>query len=72
MLVLKRKVEESVTIADQIKVKVLAIIGESVNLGIEAPREIKIFRTDNIANKENGSGNQKGKKRRIVSGKEEK
>lgn len=52
MLVLKRKVEESVTIDSNIKVKVLSITGESVNLGVDAPREIKVLRTENL--NENG------------------
>ncbi len=59
MLVLKRKVEESITIADKIRIKILSIGGESVNVGVEAPREIKVFRTDNL-NEENGNGNSNG------------
>lgn len=60
MLVLKRKVEESVTIDSNIRVKVLSITGESVNLGVDAPREVKVLRTENL--KENGNGNGNGKK----------
>ena len=52
MLVLKRKVEESITIADKIRIKILSIGGESVNVGVEAPREIKVYRSDNL--NENG------------------
>ncbi len=59
MLVLKRKVEESITIADQIRIKILSILGESVNVGVEAPREFKIYRTDNL-NENNGNGNSNG------------
>ncbi len=56
VLVLKRKVEESITIADEIKIKILSILGESVNVGVEAPRQFKINRTDNL-NENNGNGN---------------
>lgn len=52
MLVLKRKVEESITIANNIKVKVLSITGENVNLGVDAPREIEIKRTENQGNRQ--------------------
>lgn len=61
MLVLKRKVEESITIADKIYIKILSIGGESVNVGVEAPREIRIFRTDNLNEIDgNGNGNSNG------------
>ena len=49
MLVLKRKIEESITIASNIRVKILSIGGESVNLGVDAPREIRVFRTEKPA-----------------------
>ena len=48
MLVLKRKIEESITIASNIRVKILSIAGESVNLGVDAPRDIKVLRTENL------------------------
>jgi len=51
MLVLKRKIEESITIASNIRVKILSIIGESVNLGVDAPREIPVLRTENLNEK---------------------
>ncbi len=57
MLVLKRKVEECITIADKIKIKVLSITGESVNLGVDAPREVQVLRTENLNENGNGNGN---------------
>ena len=48
MLVLKRRIEESITIASNIRVKILSIAGESVNLGVDAPRDIKVLRTENL------------------------
>ena len=44
MLVLSRKLNESVRIGDGITVKVTKIVGNRVRLGIEAPPEVKILR----------------------------
>jgi carbon storage regulator len=46
MLVLTRKSNQSVMIADDIEVTVLSISGEKVRIGIQAPREIPVFRTE--------------------------
>lgn len=46
MLVLTRKVGESVKIGDDIELKVLSIDGEQIKLGIDAPKEIAIHRKE--------------------------
>ena len=46
MLVLSRKKEESINIGENIKIKVLDVQGENVSLGIEAPRQIPVYRTE--------------------------
>ena len=46
MLVLTRKSDQSIMIGDDIQVSVLAIMGEKVRIGIQAPRAIPVFRTE--------------------------
>ena len=46
MLVLSRKVEESIVIADDIVVTVIGISGDKVILGFEAPKKVTIHRQE--------------------------
>lgn len=46
MLVLTRKLGESIAIDDHIKIVVVQIKGKQVRLGIQAPRETKIHREE--------------------------
>lgn len=46
MLVLTRKLGESIAIDDDIKIVVVQIKGKQVRLGIEAPRDTKIHREE--------------------------
>ena len=46
MLVLTRKRNESIMIGDDIEVSVLGVAGEKVRLGIDAPRDIPVFRKE--------------------------
>lgn len=46
MLVLSRKTGESIMIGDQIEVKVLAVEGDQVKLGIVAPKSVKVHRSE--------------------------
>jgi carbon storage regulator len=46
MLVLTRKSSQSIMIGDEIEVSVLAIMGEKVRIGIQAPRDIPVFRKE--------------------------
>ena len=46
MLVLTRKSNQSIMIGDDIEVSVLSIMGEKVRVGIQAPRDIPVFRKE--------------------------
>ncbi|NGQ95633.1 carbon storage regulator CsrA [Brevibacillus sp. SYP-B805] len=46
MLVLSRKKNESIMIGDQIEIKIVAIEGELVRLGIDAPRSVQVHRKE--------------------------
>ncbi len=46
MLILTRKVGESVLIGDGIKVSVLAVKGNQVRVGIDAPKDISVHREE--------------------------
>ena len=46
MLILTRKVGESITIGDQIRICVIDVKGRQVRLGIEAPTETTVHRSE--------------------------
>ena len=46
MLVLTRKSNQSIMIGDDIEISVLAVMGEKVRIGIEAPRSVPVFRKE--------------------------
>lgn len=46
MLVLKRKIGETIIIGDNIEVQVLSIEGESVKLGFVGPKQVQIMRKE--------------------------
>lgn len=46
MLVLTRKSGQSIKIGEEVEVRVLAIDGDQVKLGIEAPRRIDVNRSE--------------------------
>lgn len=46
MLVLTRKINQSISLGDDIKITVLSVEGDRVSIGVDAPREVRIFRSE--------------------------
>lgn len=46
MLVLSRKVNQSIMVGDNVRVVIVAVDRDQVKLGIEAPREIPVHRSE--------------------------
>jgi carbon storage regulator len=46
MLVLTRKTNQSIMIGDEIEITVLSVSGDKVRIGIQAPRDISVFRQE--------------------------
>lgn len=46
MLVLTRKSNQSIMIGDDIEVSVLSVMGDKVRIGIRAPQDVPVFRTE--------------------------
>ena len=46
MLILSRKINEKVMIGEDISVSVIEIRGDQVRLGIDAPKNVKVYRQE--------------------------
>lgn len=46
MLVLSRKLNQRILIGDDIRITVVGVSGGQVRIGIEAPRDLRIFREE--------------------------
>ncbi len=46
MLVLTRKVDESIMIGDDVRITVVAVKGDHVRVGVDAPRSVPIHRLE--------------------------
>jgi carbon storage regulator len=46
MLILARKINESIMVGDQVEISIVDIKGDQVKLGINAPRSVKVYRRE--------------------------
>jgi carbon storage regulator len=46
MLVLSRKVNQSIMVGDDVRIVIVAVDRDQVKLGIEAPREVAVHRSE--------------------------
>jgi carbon storage regulator len=55
VLVLTRKSKQSIMIGDEIEISVLAVMGDKVRIGIDAPRSVPVFRKEVYAEIQEGA-----------------
>jgi carbon storage regulator len=46
MLVLTRKKHQSIMVGDNIEISILDVVGDKVRIGIEAPRDVSVYRKE--------------------------
>ena len=46
MLILTRKINETIMIGDRIEISIVDIKGDQVKVGIKAPRNVKVYRQE--------------------------
>ena len=56
MLVITRKCEQELLIGEHVRLKVLAVRGNRVQLGIAAPRSIPVHRAEHLADNSDLTG----------------
>jgi carbon storage regulator len=48
MLVLTRKTNQAISLGENIRITILDVEGDRVSIGIDAPKEVRIFRSELI------------------------
>jgi len=46
MLILTRRIQETIIIGDDVKITVLGVNGKQVRIGIDAPKEVAVHRSE--------------------------
>lgn len=46
MLILSRKTDEKIKIGDEITITIIEVRGDQVKVGVEAPKDVKVFRQE--------------------------
>lgn len=46
MLILSRKTDQAIKIGDDITITIIDIHGDQVKIGVDAPRDVKVFRQE--------------------------
>ena len=46
MLILSRKIDEKIKIGDEITITLIDVHGDQVKIGVEAPKDVKVFRQE--------------------------
>lgn len=46
MLILSRRVDESIMIGDEVKITIIEVRGKTVKIGIDAPRSVSVHREE--------------------------
>ncbi|GHT93175.1 carbon storage regulator [Spirochaetia bacterium] len=46
MLILSRKVDEKIMIGDDVSVTIIEVRGDQVRIGVDAPKNVKVFRKE--------------------------
>ena len=59
MLVLSRKINERIRIADDVEITVVDIRGGKVRIGIEAPRHVAVYRVELLEERRQARGDRR-------------
>ncbi|MCI5523008.1 MAG: carbon storage regulator CsrA [Treponema sp.] len=46
MLILSRKIDQKIRIGDEITLTIIEVHGDQVKIGVEAPKNVKVFRQE--------------------------
>lgn len=46
MLILSRKIDEKIKIGEEITITIIDVHGDQVKIGVEAPKNVKVFRQE--------------------------